>query len=263
MITPFLLTILIVGFVTAGLKIRFDRFFTILLLMFLFRFSIFDSVNIFLWIIMLGALMILLENREKLTSLPKKMKIQLFVIIPVLTLGASFAGSLLFRLNAETAMLITLGIIAIAYGLRLILIHFRKHEMDYKEPVPAVAKFCALFGPILSGFAVGLIGTSLKPLKIPFALRIGKMNLKQVYLGNTVTTFFASIFALMWHALLSPSFSAEVFYSQMLLGAALWTGIHYISEITNMMFKDTWRKIFQIIIGVILLAASLKVFVMV
>jgi hypothetical protein len=126
-----------------------------------------------------------------------------------------------------------------------------------------VAKFCAFFGPILSGFAVGLIGTSLKPLKIPFALRIGKMNLKQVYLGNTVTTFFASIFALMWHALLSPTFSAEVFYSQMLLGAALWTGIHYISEITNMMFKDTWRKIFQIIIGVILLAASLKVFVMV
>ncbi|RKX74569.1 MAG: hypothetical protein DRP60_10075, partial [Spirochaetes bacterium] len=71
MITPFLLTILIVGFVTAGLTIRFDRFFTILLLLFLFKYSIFDSVNIFLWIIMLGALMILLENKEKLASLPK------------------------------------------------------------------------------------------------------------------------------------------------------------------------------------------------
>jgi uncharacterized membrane protein YfcA len=263
MITPFVLTILIVGSVTAGLKIRFDRFFTILLLMFLFRFTLFDSVNIFLWVIMLGALMILLENREKLASLPKKMKIQLFVIIPVLTLGASFAGSLLFRMNEKTAMLITLGIIAIAYGLRLLLVHFKKHEMDYKEPVPGVARFCAFFGPVLSGFTIGLIGTSLKPLKIPFAVRIGKMNLKQVYLGNTVATFFASAFAIMWHGILNPAFSSEVFFNQLILGAALWTGIHYIYEITNMMFKDNWRKIFQIVIGIILLAASLKVFGMV
>ncbi len=260
MITPFLLTILIVGFVTAGLTIRFDRFFTILLLLFLFKYSIFDSVNIFLWIIMLEALMILLENKEKLASLPKKMKIQLFVIIPVLTLGASFAGSLLFRLNEKVAMVITLGVITIVYGLRLIFIHFKKHELDYKEPKPAIAKFCAFFGPILGGFAIGFIGTSLKPVKIPFAIRIGKMNAKQVYLGNTVTTFFASSFAIMWHAALNPSFSSEAFYSQLLLGAALWTGIHYTYELTNLVFRNNWRKVFQIVIGMGLLAASLKVF---
>ena len=53
MILAFFLTILIVGVVTAGLTIKFDRFFAILLSMFLFKYSIFDAVNIFLWIIML------------------------------------------------------------------------------------------------------------------------------------------------------------------------------------------------------------------
>ena len=263
MITPFLLTILIVGFVTAGLTIKFDRFFTILMLMFLFKFTIFESVNIFLWVIMLGALMILLDNKEKLAALPKKMKIQLFVVIPLFTLAASFAGSLLFKLNAKVAMLITLGILAILYGLRLIIIHFKPHELDHKEPKPAFAKFCAFVGPLLSGFSIGFIGTSLKPLKIPLAIRAGKMNAKQVYLGNTVTTFFASSFAIMWHAVLNPASTSEVFYEQLLLGAALWTGIHYIYELTNLIFRNSWRKVFQIIIGVILLAASIKVFALI
>ena len=97
MLIPFLLTILIVGFVTAGLNIRFDRFFTILLLLFIFKFSIFQAVDIFLWVIMLGALMILLNNQEKIFKLPKKMKMKLFVLIPVFTFMASYFGSLLFR----------------------------------------------------------------------------------------------------------------------------------------------------------------------
>jgi len=69
MILAFVLTILIVGVVTAGLTIKFDRFFAILMLMFLFKYSVFDAVNVFLWIIMLGALMILLDNKEKIAGL--------------------------------------------------------------------------------------------------------------------------------------------------------------------------------------------------
>ena len=263
MILTFLLTILIVGFVTAGLNIKFDRFFTILLLLFIFKFSIFQAINIFLWVIMLGALMIILDNKNKISSLSKSMKMKLFVMIPIFTLIATFFGTLLFSISSSTALIIILGILAILYGLRLAFIHFKKHELDLQKEHPVIAKICGLFGPILSGFSIGLIGTSLKPLKIPFAIKIGKMNLKKVYLGNTITTFFASLFAIMWHFFFTAGMTINIFYEQMILGAALWTGIHYMFEITNIVFKDKWRKAFQILIGVILILMSIKIFMLI
>ncbi|RKX87409.1 MAG: hypothetical protein DRP58_02855 [Spirochaetes bacterium] len=262
MILAFVLTILIVGVVTAGLTIKFDRFFAILMLMFLFKYSVFDAVNVFLWIIMLGALMILLDNKEKIAGLPKQMKIKMFVMIPAFTIITSFLGTMLFTSSSKTPLIIVLGILAILYGLRLIIIHFKPEEMDLQNANPAIVKFCGLFGPILSGFSIGFIGTSLKPLKIPFAIRIGKMNMKQVYLGNTVTTFFASSFAIMWHYFLGKTSTPEIFYQQLLLGAALWTGIHYMSEITNLLFSHKWKKLFQIVIGAALVLASIKVFML-
>ena len=263
MILAFVLTILIVGVVTAGLTIKFDRFFAILLLMFLFKYSIFDAVTIFLWIIMFGALMVLLDNREKIAALPKQMKMKLFAVIPVFTLAASFVGTLIFRISEKSVLIIILGVLAILYGLRLILIHFKPEEMGLQNANPAIVKFCGLFGPILSGFSIGLIGTSLKPLKIPFAVRFGKMNMKQVYLGNTVTTLFASSFAIMWHYILTKTSSPAVFYEQLILGAALWTGIHYVSEITNLIFSHKWKKLFQIVVGVSLILVSIKIFMLV
>ena len=262
MITQFLLTILIVGFVTAGLTIKFDRFFTILLLLFIFKFTIFKAINIFLWVIMFGALMIILDNAKTISKLPKSMKLKLFIMIPLFTLVATFFGSWLFSISSSTALIITLGILAILYGLRLVFIHFKKHELDLQKEHPKIAKICGLFGPILSGFSIGLVGTSLKPLKIPFAIKIGKMNLKKVYLGNTISTFFASLFAILWHFVFTTGMTIGIFYKEMILGAALWTGIHYIFEITNLFFKNKWRKGFQILIGIILTFMSIKIFML-
>ncbi len=264
MILAFTLTIVIVGIVTAGLSIKFDRFFAILLLMFLFKYPVSEAVNIFLWIIMFGALMILLNNKGRIAELPKEMKIRMFVMIPLFTLAASLLGTLLFESAGETALVILLGILAVLYGLRLIVIHFKPGEMDLdqKNQRPFFSKLCGFFGPVISGFSIGLIGTSLKPLKIPLAVKVGRMNAKSVYLGNTVTTFFASSFAILWHYLLGEG-SASGFYSQLLLGAALWTGIHYISEITDMFFPAKARKAFQIIIGVFLLLSAVKIFMLV
>ncbi len=260
MMLAFVLTILIVGAVTAGLTIRFDRFFAILLLIFLFKYTVFEAVNIFLWIIMLGALTILLNNREKIAGLSRQMKLKLFLIIPLFTLTASFFGTLLFTAVSKTVLLSILGILAVLYGLRLIIIHIKPEEMDLKNPNIAVVRICGFFGPLLSGFFIGLIGTSLKPLKIPFALRIGKMNLQQVYLGNSVTAFFAASFAIMWHAVLGKGPASGTFYEQLLTGAALWTGIHIVSELTNLFFRNKWKKAFQILIGIVLLLVSIKVF---
>jgi len=260
MIFEFFLTILIVGFVTAGLNIRFDRFFTILLLLFIFGLSITDAINIFLWVIMVGALMIILKNKEKIFVLPKLMKIKLFVMVPVFTLITSFIGSLLFINSSQSVLLITLGILAILYGLRLVFVHFEKHELEFEKGYPTITKMCGIIGPWISGFFIGFIGTSIKALKIPFAIKIGKMNIKQVYLGNTISAFFASFFAIMWHFVLSKNITFNFFYEQMILGLALSAGIHFVFELTNIFFKNKWRKIFQILIGLILLLVPIKIF---
>ncbi len=267
MLLPFLLLVLIVGVVTAGISIKFDRFFAILLLMFLFKYSIFDAVNIFLWIIMLGALMILLDEKVKIKikELPKKMKLKLFLLNPLITLIVTFFGTLLFQASAKTGMIVTLGILAILYGFRLIFIHFRPDELNYisKNQNQTVAKICSFFGPVLSSFSIGLLGTSLKPLKMPFAIRVGKMNAKQVYFGNTVTTFFASVFAIMWHVILKREDAGATFYQHMILGAALWTGIHYLHELSLLVIKPSWKKPFQIIVGMGLILVSIKIFMLV
>ena len=256
----FLLLIIIVGFVTAGLTIRFDRFFTILLLLFFFGFSIQQSVNIFLWVIMLGALMILLQNKDNLARLPKQTKIKLLKSIPLFTLIASLIGSLFFVRVSSAVLLITLGILAILYGLRLVFIHFQQYELEFETGHPTIIKMCGFLGPWISGLSIGFIGTSLKPLKIPFAIKVGKMNIKQVYLGNTITTFFAASFTIIWHYILANNQAKASFYQNMLLGLALWTGIHFTYELTEIIFPKKWKKGFQILIGIILVIVSIKIF---
>ncbi len=262
MILQFIAIFLIVGFVTGGLKIKFDRFFTILLLLFLLGFGIHQAVDVFLWIILLGAMMILLDNKDVIRKLPKKTLRKLFLLIPALVLVASFFGSWLFVISPANVLLITLGILAVLYGLRLIFIHFKETEYDYQHPKKGVVKFCGFIGPLISGFFIGFLGTSLKPLKMAFAVKHGKMNMKQVYLGNTISTFFAALFAIIWHNLLLPT-APQVVFETFLLGAALWTGIHYTAELTDWLFKNKWRKGFQIIIGIILALASVKIFLLI
>ncbi len=262
MILPFLLTVIIVGFVTAGLNIRFDRFFTILLLLFLFKFTIFKAINIFLWVIMFGALMILLNNKDKIISLPNKMKVKLLVMIPLFTFIASFLGTLLFAISKAAVLIIILGVLAVLYGLRLIIVHFEEHELNFEKGHPLVTKICGFLGPWISGFSIGVVGTSLKPLKIPFAIKIGKMNAKQVYVGNSMTAFFASLFSIIWHFFFTSGMTLNLFYDQMLLALALFAGIHFMFEITNLFFPERWRKGFQILIGMILVLVSLKIFML-
>ena len=262
MIIEFILTVIIVGFVTSGLKIRFDRFFAILLLFLLVGESIQHSIDIFLWVILLGALHVILSNREKLAKTERKMKFRLFGMIPVMTLASAFVGSYLFSISPSYILVDVLGILAVLYGLKMIVVHFEHHELNYENPRKSVLKACSRFGPIISGLSLGFIGSSLKPLKIAFALKIGRMNAKQVYLANTITAFFSAMFAIIFHAYFMHVGSALIF-NDFLFGAGLWTGIHYTFELTYLFFKDKWRKTFQIIIGIILLIAAIKIFAMV
>jgi len=256
------LTILIVWVVTSGLKIKFDRFFAILMLLFLFKFTIFDSIYVFLWIIFFGALMILLHNKDKIVAMPKKMKLKRFTIIPLLTFVFSGLWVYVLRLSSANVIIIILWVLAILYWLRLAFIHFKTNEMDYKDPKPNFVKLCSMLWPVISWFAIWLFGTSLKPLKIPFAVKLWKMNIKQVYIWNTITTLFASLFTI-WRYQLFNNHLTINFYTALILWAALWTGIHYMSELTDLVFPEKWRKWFQILIWIILILVSVKIFTLV
>lgn len=253
----FVITAIIVGFVTAGLKIQFDRFFAIILLISIMGFTVFSAINIFLWIVFLSAGYVLWKNREKIKVMPAGNKKKFLTLVPTLALAGVFSGIVVFSHVTAHALLITLGVLAILYGLRLVFIHFKPAETEYKNEKPIYQKICGLFGPIVSGFFVGFIGTSLKPLKIPFAVKIGKMNLGQVYLGNTITAFYASFFAILLRSFYATGQKAMTL-NNVLLGIGLWIGIHLTYEISNKFFKDSWRKPFQVLIGIILIIVAFK-----
>ncbi len=82
------------------------------------------------------------------------------------------------------------------------------------------------------------------------------MNLEQVYLGNTITAFYASLFAIILHSFYSAK--ALMTVNDILLGAGLWLSIHIIYVLTDSIFPNRFRKIFQIVIGIILVAVAFK-----
>lgn len=254
----FFVSALIVGFVTAGLKIQFDRFFAIILLVSLMGLPVAGAVNTFLWIMFLSAGYILLKNKEKIKGMPQANKKKFLTIIPLLAFIGVFIGTAVFNKASNSTLMIALGILALLYGLRLIFIHFKPHEFEYKNEKPIYQKICGMFGPVVSGFFAGFIGTTLKPLKIPFAVKIGHMNMGQVYLGNTITAFYSSFFAIILHSIYSKQNAMT--FNNAFLGVGLWLMIHIVYMITNLYFKDKWRKTFQILIGIILIVIAFKFF---
>jgi uncharacterized membrane protein YfcA len=254
----FFVIALIVGFVTAGLKIQFDRFFAIILLVSLMGLSVAGAVNTFLWIVFLSAGYVLWKNREKIKGMPQVNKKKFLTIIPLLAFVGVFIGTIIFNKVSNNVLMITLGILALLYGLRLIFIHFKPHEFEYKNEKPIYQKICGLFGPVVSGFFAGFIGTTLKPLKIPFAVKVGHMNMGQVYLGNTITAFYASFFAIILHSIYLKQNAMTM--NNVFLGIGLWLMIHIVYVFSSLVFKDKWRKLFQILIGIILVIVSFKFF---
>lgn len=263
MILNFIILTLIVGIVTAFIGAKYDRFFILLLVIFLFGKNIEQGVEILLWTILFGSGMIIFENQDKIKSLPKQMKIKLFGIIPILAIIPSFIGAYLFSISSTKLLLLVFAAITLLYGLRMLFIHFKPEEMEYQPSNSKFQKMCGLFGPMLSGFVLGYMGTSLKALKIPFAVKVGKLNIKQVYLGNAVSAFMGSALALLWHNIIFSSHDADYRFSHyFLLAAALWTTIHFVSKFTSIFVKQKWQKRAQIITGIGLLIAFAKLILM-
>jgi uncharacterized membrane protein YfcA len=252
----FILIALVVGFVTAGLKIQFDRFFAVLLLISILKVNAFQAVNIFLWIIMLSALYLIGKNWQKLNKMPIENKKKFLTLVPILSLIGVLIGSWLFGIATNKVLVEVIGVLALLYGLRLVFFHFAEHEFNYLGGTLLIQKSCGFIGPVMSGFFNGFVGTTLKPLKVPFAVKLGKMNMEQVYLGNTITAFYASFFSIIVHSFMSPKIAMSL--TDLYWGVALWLAIHTIYELSYSLFKHHWRKGFQIFIGLILIIVSFK-----
>ena len=261
----FVLLSLIVGIITAFINVRYDRFFILLLVLFLFKYPISAGIEILLWTIFFGSFMIITENAEKIQMMPTNMKRKMFVVIPVLTSISSFLGAYVFSVSSDKVLVITLAVITLIYSLRMIFIHFKPEEMK-QEPSPdnKWQKICMIIGPIVSGVTLGFIGTSLKSVKIPFAVKVGKLNLQKTYLGNTITAAFGSGFALLWHnTVFIKTADVNYFEKYFILAAALWTVIHFVAKVTSWLVRPHWQKVSQIIVGVFLLVAFVKILMLI
>ncbi len=244
----------IVGFVTAGLKIRFDRFFSLILLVMLVGVQVKDAVNMTLWVILSGSAYVLYSNMKELSAMPKEQLAKRILAILALAGVFSYIGSYIYSIVAPAVLVLALSALALLYGLRLIFIHFSVAEMNHQGNA-AFEKFCAIFGPSISGLSMGFIGTSLKPLKIPFAVRIGKLPMKKVYAGNVMTAFIAALLAIIWHSTL---FQQGQFAQELIYGMAFFAVAHIAYELTMLKFREEWRNSFQVAIGIILAIVSVR-----
>lgn len=265
MILDFIILSFIVGIITAFINVRYDRFFILLLVLFLFKYNIDAGVEILLWTIFFGSFMIITENAGKIKEMPKQMKAKMFTVIPAITFVSSFIGAYLFSISSNTVLLVTLAVITVVYALRMIFIHFKPEEMNYQPASDnKKQKLCMIVGPIVSGISLGFIGTSLKAVKIPCAVKRAKLNMQKVYLMNTITAAFGSGFALLWHnTVFIKTGINDYFQKYFILAAALWTVIHFVAKITSWLVKPHWQKTSQIAVGVALFIALAKIIMLI
>ena len=75
----------------------------------------------------------------------------------------------IFNKASNNVLMVVLCILALLYGLRLIFIHFKPHELEYKDEKPIYQKICGLFGPVVSGFLQDLLErhSSLSRFRLP------------------------------------------------------------------------------------------------
>jgi len=147
---------IIVGFVTSSIQSWMDRFFLVILLVSIVRLPIQQAITINLVVVGLSSLMFALRQTDALM----KVREDWAMIIVSSAVGGIF-GRLLGLHTTTPVLLISLGIYAIAMGLRLVFV----------RPVPAreEAAHPAWLSPVafLGGVLTGFLGAGGKPFKVP------------------------------------------------------------------------------------------------
>jgi len=165
-----LLAALIVGFVTASIQSWVDRFFLVILLVSIVGLPITDSITINLMVVSLAALMMLLRQRDVLTSVRQDWAL---VIIPAI-IGAILGRVISLNVSASVLMIL-LGLYALLAGLRLAFIRPLPEKETKAHP--------AWLAPIAFGASLltGLLSAGAKVFQVPlFNIALGR-HPKQAY----------------------------------------------------------------------------------
>lgn len=148
---------LIVGFVTASIRLRVDYFFLVIILVGLMHVPVQQAVLINLVVVTLAALMMVFRNTEVLISVQVSWAA---VILPAV-LGSVVGRILALNLSPQSLLAI-LGLYAILAGIRLA---FIKQPLPERENRAHLGWMAPIAG--LSGLLAGLLSTSGKPFTVP------------------------------------------------------------------------------------------------
>ncbi len=111
---------------------------------------------------------------------------------------------------------------------------------------------------MISSFSVGLIGTSLKSIKLPFAINARNISKESAYTSNIVVFFFSIVFAIIFHSILSG-----ISFNLILPTASLLFIVTYFTfELVSHFLNEKLRKNAHIIIGIILLFVGFRLIAM-
>jgi len=136
---------IIVGFVTGSIQSWVDRFFLVLLLVGMVQMPIRQAITVNLIVVGLSSLMFVLRQTDALINLRKD-----WAMIIISSVVGGILGRLLGLYAPAAILLISLGIYAIAMGLRLALVHPVPEREDKAHS--AWLSPVAFFGGMLTGF---------------------------------------------------------------------------------------------------------------
>jgi len=147
---------IIVGFVTSSIQSWMDRFFLVILLVGLVKMPIGQAITINLIVVGLSSLMFVLRQTNALINLRQD-----WAMIILSSAVGGILGRLLGLQASTPVLLVSLGVYAIAMGLRL----------AFVRPVPERKDkaHSAWLSPVafLGGMLTGFLGAGGKPFKVP------------------------------------------------------------------------------------------------
>ena len=189
-----ILAALIVGFVTASIKINMDRFFLVILLVFLVGLPFQEAILINLLVVLAAAGILFYRQSQGLRKLPR----QYLPAIVISSAIGGLAGRALGLALPQPLLLVLFGVYAVGVGLRLVLV-----KMDPKAAaLCAPAQLAPLF--LFFGLIAGLLSAGGKPFKVPILNRAFCFSPPMAYMLSTVGVASAITAALVAQLILAP-----------------------------------------------------------
>lgn len=189
-----ILAALIVGFVTASIKINMDRFFLVILLVFLVGLPFDQAILINLLVVLAAAGILFYRQSAGLRKLPRQ---YLPAIVASSAVGG-LAGRSLGLALPQPVLLIVFGVYAVGVGLRLVLVKIDPKAAAVSPPARLVPLFLSF------GLIAGLLSAGGKPFKVPILNRWFGFPPPMAYVLSTVGVACAITAALAAQLILAP-----------------------------------------------------------